>query len=224
MYLLIKLTIVKKIILGYKHHLNDGGCGIMIGEALGDNNKPFLLNVIEKLLGDGYDSQLLITTKNTATCQISRTLDLAIDISNIECNRTDLYEKWKTLYKNIGATHYYSFYLKVNKIQGGQGKVKLIDLTHSWDPNSIPKLNFDLNIVKLSTIYGVVKNGTVLSSINENTYNMLKLINNDRNINEIYEKLFENNPREIGMRHKDEVIDDIMNLCTIMEQADVIKK
>ena len=54
------LKIVKKIIEGYNDHLCRNGCGIMIGEAIGNDKEPFLVNVLNDVLEKNFKSDRYI--------------------------------------------------------------------------------------------------------------------------------------------------------------------
>lgn len=116
------LEITLNIIRGYKRHLNINGRAYMVGEAIGTEKEPFLIDELRTELGNDFKITVILDFKFSIEAHLRRSSYVAINMGKMNGKNADeLFEKYKDWIKKVNATSVYNYYLKVERTQPAQG-------------------------------------------------------------------------------------------------------
>ena len=214
------LDIVKDIFKGFHSHLNDGGYGIMIGEALGDEKKPFLIDTIREILGDSFETTVVLDLKITIGVQLNRCINVtkAMGKENGK-SAEELFERYIKVYEEMNVTSVYSFYVKAKKVEKGIGKLNVIDFTRKWNKFSIPKKpETPYQIVPLNQFHGLVVDGKIEVSVNDTILEFIGYIDGEHSLEEIFDMVAKKDPQKFSYKNKIEFIEDVTQVCGLLEE------
>ena len=149
----------------------------MIGEALGDEKKPFLIDTIREILGDSFETTVVLDLKITIGVQLNRCINVtkAMGKENGK-SAEELFERYIKVYEEMNVTSVYSFYVKAKKVEKELESLNVIDFTRKWNKFSIPKKpETPYQIVPLNQFHGLVVDGKIEVSVNDTIWNSLDI-------------------------------------------------
>lgn len=128
------LKVTRRILEALDEHLRVCGRFLMVGNAIGDDKRPFFVGILERLsiernwavkliLYGGEDDHLLLPI------YFHRMLRYSIVPSTM--NPRDIISDWMESYKEMGAEYVYSFLLSITK-QASRPKVEIVRLHTHW--------------------------------------------------------------------------------------------
>lgn len=221
------LDIINKIISGYRKHLNINGQAYMIGEAIGTEKEPFLIDELRKELSNDFKITIILDFKFSIEAHLRRSSYVAIGMEKMRGDDADnLFEKYKDWIKEVNAVFVYNYYLKVEKTKQGQGSIEVIDMTTTWSKNDIPVLinDKDYQIQEFPQYYAICRNGKVIAQLDEATLKFIKKIDGKMTIEEIYQNLCEENKNIVNYLPKVEAIQSLSEACGILKVRNIIEK
>ena len=218
------LYVIKKIIEGYDKHLVDGGYGLMIGEAIGNKEIPFLIKILQEILKNNYETTIILSAKIPIDIQVDTITSFIKNTNKINLTKLELKNKWKLLYKRLNASFYYVFTLKTKKVKSKSGKLEVLDLTNKWVPDDIPICCEKYSLEKIKDIYGVIINGEMVSAIDNEAADFIRYCNGNYTITDIIEIIKEKYFSKYGDFYYVKMIENALNVCYILQRNNVISK
>lgn len=121
------LSIIREIVTGFKTHLNDDGCAMMIGECIGGKQDVMLYDMLQEILDQDFDVKLMLHGRSGIVAKVE---DIAkvyamLNDDNPEC-LNEARKKWYQMFKKLHAEYYYCFTLKVRKHVGMKSRFELL--------------------------------------------------------------------------------------------------
>ena len=221
------LEITLNIIRGYKRHLNINGRAYMVGEAIGTEKEPFLIDELRKELGNDFKITVILDFKFSIEAHLRRSSYVAINMGKMNGKNADeLFEKYKDWIKKVNATSVYNYYLKVERTQPAQGSIEVINMTTTWSKDDVPVLknNKDFQIQKFPQYYAICRNGKIIAQLDDATLTFIKKIDGKLTIEEIYQKLCEENKNVANYLPRVEAIESLAEACGTLKARNIIEK
>ncbi|MFA9375878.1 MAG: methyltransferase [Lachnotalea sp.] len=181
------LEIIRKILEGLNKYLSVNGECIIIGECLGDQNKPTLYHVLQEILPKGYVGQLYLQARNAKNQYIENISKLYKRQINESQDIVVLEDKLQAVFDNEKSDSYYMFTLKIVKGKDieKQSEFFIVKNYSKWSDEVKPELLPDVQLVKNGVDYVVKKGAQVLGTVPIRIYECLKLCNGRNTIDEI---------------------------------------
>ena len=141
-------------------------------------------------------------------------------------NADELYDKYKDWIKKVNATSVYNYYLKVERTQPAQGSIEVINMTTTWSKDDVPVLknNKDFQIQKFPQYYAICRNGKIIAQLDDATLTFIKKIDGKLTIEEIYQKLCEENKNVANYLPRVEAIESLAEACGTLKARNIIEK
>ena len=221
------LEITLNIIRGYKRHLNINGRAYMVGEAIGTEKEPFLIDELRTELGNDFKITVILDFKFSIEAHLRRSSYVAINMGKMNGKNADeLFEKYKDWIKKVNATSVYNYYLKVERTQPAQGSIEVINMTTTWSKDDVPVLknNKDFQIQKFPQYYAICRNGKIIAQLDDATLTFIKKIDGKLTIEEIYQKLCEENKNVANYLPRVEAIESLAEACGTLKARNIIEK
>lgn len=221
------LEITLNIIRGYKRHLNINGRAYMVGEAIGTEKEPFLIDELRTELGNDFKITMILDFKFSIEAHLRRSSYVAINMGKMNGKNADeLFEKYKDWIKKVNATSVYNYYLKVERTQPAQGSIEVINMTTTWSKDDVPVLknNKDFQIQKFPQYYAICRNGKIIAQLDDATLTFIKKIDGKLTIEEIYQKLCEENKNVANYLPRVEAIESLAEACGTLKARNIIEK
>ncbi|MGW9531208.1 methyltransferase [Paenibacillus terrae] len=211
------LNIVKEIIKGYKLHLNVDGYGVMIGEAIGNEQGPFLTRLLDEELGKCFDTKLFLSGRIHIDSQIKTVSSLNTLLKkNPNVNSSEIENIWRANYRKLNATYYYTFSLKTKKLDSESGGMEVINVFNKWTLSHIPKITYPLKYELQKEKWNVFIGEELAVLIDEEAKEFLQLCDGEKTIEEI-KKIVEKNTNE-NLNP-----DQILATCNILESKGILQ-
>ncbi len=216
------LDIVKEIINGYSHYLNDGGRATMFLEGLGDEYGPFLVDYLNEMVSkEGLDFYLVLHSRQTIETQTEIIVDLTSKL-NEGSSPEELSEQWMALYEKLGASFLYSMTLDCfKKAKSENGNVEVLNCCNPWNGKNVPILTHNFTVEKYSKYFSIWKDGRRIAVVDEDTNYLLAALGKDKTTREIAEELYTNSDRSKSFA---KVFNDVLNVCNYLERLGIVKK
>lgn len=173
-------NIIRKILLGYSQHLKPEGQAIMIGQCIGTNDRPFIIDNINFCIKE-LDTTVVINGKTVIESQAIGFADLSSKYNEKQIP-VDL---WMKMYKSLHVEYLYTFTLFVNNHLGEHKKVVISD---TWSKNDVPNINI-ANISKHSEAYSVKNDKNQTYVLDDEAIAFIKLVDGNKTFNEIVDLL-----------------------------------
>ncbi|URZ08013.1 methyltransferase [Clostridium felsineum] len=223
------LDIVTRIVNGYKEHLNVGGYGLMIGEAIGDENGAFMSEVLQKILGNKFSGKLFLVNRITIEEQAKNVSGLTNIIkTKYEGKANEIYEKWMQMYKKLGATYYYSFELKVKKIsENEKPKFEVITTFPKWTSKDKPLICKEYNVEDSENddVYLIKVDGKIVSVLDKEATKLIPYMDGKTEISDMVNKI--NELDKENLVNKEIYFSkqrDIIEVCDVLEKCGVVER
>ena len=174
------MSIIRRIIKGYKSHLKPNGEAIMIGQCIGTFDNALIKGVIEEE-SPGQEYNLIIQKSIPIESQAFGFSKL----STIYNGKSVSSDEWLENYRKMGMTHFHTFTLFEKLTDGTNQVVRIAD---TWSSEMIP-------ISALSSIKEVSKNYLLTSNkgnkmiVDEETALFLNAIDGKTELVEILKKM-----------------------------------
>lgn len=109
------LQIAKRIIEGYDKYLAYGGYAYMVLECIGDDDKPYIIDMYRNILKEG-----VLNVRILAITPIELQIKYSVDLYQYLCGDIcydDIYNKFKNIFKKNKAVKMYSIVIEYIKIK-----------------------------------------------------------------------------------------------------------
>lgn len=210
------LKVIRRIIEGYDKHLHMNGIGIMIGQALGDMSKPFLLNTVRKIIPRNYNVTLFLYRKDRMEGIIDELSRFSAD-SFKEGTEKYYKEEWMEICDNIGATHYYTFCLKIVKDGNAVSKFTTVNLYKRWTKESRPLINGKLNIEPTDNAFLLNFGNGKGKIIDRTLFNVIRHFNGKNSIYDLVQMAYQSFENRY-------FYDSVIEICQGLEDIGVVSK
>lgn len=192
----------------------------MIGEALGDEKEPFLIDAIREILGDSFETTVVLDLKITIGAQLNRCINVTKAMGKEkDQSAEELFERYIKVYEEMNGTSVYSFYVKAKKVEKGTGKLNVIDFTRKWNKFSIPKKpETPYQTVPLNQFHGLVVDNKIEVSVNDTILEFLGYIDGEHSLEEIFDMVAKKDPQKFSYKNKIEFIEDVTQVCGLLEE------
>lgn len=223
------LDIVTKIVKGYKEHLNPGGYGLMIGEAIGDENGVFMTKMLKEVLGNQFSTKLFLTNRITIEEQ-ARTVSGLTNIikTKYEGKANEIYQKWIEMYRSLDAKYYYSFELKVKRLSEKEvPKFEILTTFPKWSSKDKPYICKEYEVENSGTedINLIKVNGDIVSVLDKEATKLLSYIDGKTSIFDMVVRM--NGVGENGLSNRGMYFNkqkDVIEVCNVLEKCGVVAK
>lgn len=206
--------IIKEIIKIADRILNEGGRLITIGECLGNKDRAYIEDYINRLHIQSLSFEILLFHRIPSEIASYRLARIISILENYEFN--EVKNKITDSYKSQGGEYYYIYILRcVKKLKAQPLR---ISRTHSkWTIEDIPKICSNYFITRNSNTYKLSIGTRKPFVINELQKNLIELCDGSHSLEMIIDLLsndidFEENTLEL------------INFCSYLEQRDLIYK
>lgn len=221
------LGVVTRIIKGYREHLNEEGVAIMVGEAIGSDKEPHLMHCVRKELSEEFKVTMILDVKLTIEAYLRRCAGVALGMGKITGYTTDeLFQEYKSWCKDVNATAVYNYYLKVEKVAHGAGSIDVINMTNTWSKWDSPFMirKSEYQIQKLPQYYSIINNNKVIAQFDETVLAFLNIADGSLTIEDIYERMCQENPEIVRYASKIEAIQSLAESCGILSLRGIVGK
>ena len=208
-------VIIKNILTGSMKHLSSDGELIMIGQVIGESNRPFLSELVKRSIDSGwinltYHSRTLIEHQALESAKLTNLL-----------NQEDAdSKKWLDNYAKVGATCFYSFLLKIKKCDTTIFNEFCFD--DSWLDSDIPISKSSWK--KAYDSYALSHNGRQNIIVDEEMIEFLKMVDGKKSVSQIVESMPFKYKVRYGDNSRTKMLVKYMALCSFLEHNSIITK
>lgn len=219
------LKIVRKIIEGYHAHLNDYGYGIMIGEAIGDERQPFLVDLIKDILGNYFETKLILSDKKPIESVTKSLATLCTEMGFAqEKNLDKVKSTWSDVSNKLSASYYYVFTIKTKKLSDKSGRIEVIDITNKWTRSHKPIICSDFVVEKVvNDAYWIKSNNQYIANLDEEAVDFINLCKGNITVEEIVTSLSDKYASKYGEEYISKMLVSSIEACHNLEKKGIIK-
>lgn len=210
--------IIRRILNGYTTHLKKNGEAIMIGQCIGDNNKPFIIQNIDECINE-LETRVVVSGRTLIKEQANGFAELARLYNNKDSNEIKS-DAWLEVYNVLNVEYFYNFTLFA---YNNAGEHKLIRINDTWDINDIPMINYT-SVTEISKTYTVKNYKNQSYVIDDEAATFLKLLDNEKSIEEIVSIMPLKYKLRYGINGEDKQKAKLLSLCSLYERQEIIKK
>lgn len=213
------LRVVREIYNGYLHYLKENGTGLMIGQAIGTEDRVFM-----------FEEMKLLFSQRNLDLYIFESLPLSIQADNFSnlSNRLQMNEypvsalQWAAVNERLGASMYHSFFSVVSSVTvSSTHNLHIMD--NRWTKSDIPILD-SYEITETSKRYSVKSAQGKQAVMDEETRIFIQEIDGESTVDEIIKKLPLKIKLKYGKNASDYLYAKYMLTLAKLERVGLLKK
>ncbi len=216
------MDIIRIMLEKLDHHLCENGRATFTFEALGNHEKMFFSDELESY-GKSNNIDVMITQHARSQIDFqTKIISKYTSQSYKNTDEKDLYNQWNELYKGLGAEFLYSITLNLQKSIKNPS-FNIINLCNTWKSDSAPSLKKDLIIKPHDSRFGIWKDDKRRAIISNDTYEFIQALDGNISIMEIVKNIYPKFKDKYSSGES-QMLNSILDLCSIMEGWGLIKK